>query len=50
MANERDPRYGVTDVMSMDPPDDKDRRLDAALMAELKTQNEFESPEDTEKR
>ncbi|KAF2158688.1 hypothetical protein M409DRAFT_30851 [Zasmidium cellare ATCC 36951] len=41
---------GVSAPLSTDPPTDLDIKLSEALMAELKTQNNFESPEATGKR
>ena len=49
-TQERDPRYGITDAMSLTPPDEKDIKFDSALMDELKAQNEFESAEETATR
>ena len=48
MAN--DPRLGVTNTMSNDPPTPQDLKLDETLLQELKSRNEFESPEETRKR
>ena len=45
-----DPRLGVTATMSNDPPSQQDLTLDAALLEELKSRNEFEAPEETRRR
>lgn len=41
---------GVSPPLSTDPPTELDLKLSEALMSELKAQNNFESPEATEKR
>ncbi|TKA23768.1 hypothetical protein B0A50_07050 [Salinomyces thailandicus] len=48
MATEK--QYGVTAPFSNDPPSAHDMRLNDALMAEFKAQNNFEPTSDTEKR
>lgn len=48
MAN--DPKLGVSGTMSMEPPSPKDLKLDDALLQELKSRNEFEAPEETQRR
>ncbi|KAF2480912.1 Poly(A) polymerase papa [Neohortaea acidophila] len=48
MAN--DPKLGVSGTMSMEPPSPKDIKLDDALLQELKSRNEFEAPEETQRR
>lgn len=50
MAQERDPRYGITDAVSMNPPDEQDKKYDDLLTEELKAQNEFEAPKEIETR
>ena len=48
MAN--DPKFGVSGVMSSEPPTQKDLKLDEALLQELKLRNEFESGDETRRR
>lgn len=43
-------QLGVSPPLSNDPPTDTDMKLNEALMQELKAQNNFESPDDTNKR
>ena len=43
-------QWGVTPPISMSAPTEKELELNDALLAELKQQDNFESPEDTEKR
>lgn len=50
MAQERDPRYGITAAVSTSPPDEQDKKYDNLLTEELKAQNEFESQEETQTR
>lgn len=50
MAQEHDLRFGLTPAVSTNPPDEKDKKYDDLLTAELKAQNEFESHEQTETR
>ena len=50
MAQERDPRYGITDAVSTNPPDEQDVKYDDLLTEELKAQNEFESAKESETR
>jgi poly(A) polymerase Pap1 len=45
-----DPRLGVTAAMSNDPPSPRDLKLDEALLQELKSRNEFEAQEETQRR
>ena len=45
-----DPRLGVTNTMSNDPPTPQDLKLDESLLQELKSRNEFEAPEETRNR
>ena len=45
-----DPRLGVTATMSNDPPTPVDLKLDETLLQELKSRNEFETPEETRNR
>ncbi len=49
MASE-DPRLGVTASLSQDPPSPQDLKLDEALLRELKSRNEFEAVEETQRR
>jgi len=44
------PKYGVTPPISEAPPSESELRLNEALIAELRSQNNFESTDDTEKR
>lgn len=48
--SENEAYKGVSPPLSTDPPSEQDLKLNEALMTELKAQNNFESPEDTEKR
>ncbi|KAL1628293.1 polynucleotide adenylyltransferase [Diplodia seriata] len=50
MAGQSARRWGVTDPISRAPPTDAELALDAALLDELRGQNTFEAPEETEKR
>ena len=45
-----DPRLGVSNTMSNEPPSQLDLKLDEALLQELKSRNEFEAPEETRRR
>ena len=45
-----DPRLGVSGMMSADPPNAKDLKLDDTLLRELKERNEFEAAEETQRR
>lgn len=45
-----DPKFGVSGVMSAEPPSQKDLKLDGELLQELKVRNEFESSEETKGR
>ena len=49
MAQNDDTR-GVSAPLSVDPPTERDLKLSADLMTELKAQNNFEAPEETQKR
>ncbi|RMY87274.1 hypothetical protein D0864_06889 [Hortaea werneckii] len=48
MATEK--QYGVTPAFSLEPPSPKDLKLNDALLAEFKAQNNFAPQSDTEKR
>ena len=50
MAAPKDPRLGVSDIMSAESPTPQDLKLDEALLQELKARNEFEAPEETKRR
>lgn len=41
---------GVTGPMSMDAPNPRDLKLNEALMEELKSQRQFETAEETQRR
>nr|OQO17338.1 hypothetical protein B0A51_13304 [Rachicladosporium sp. CCFEE 5018] len=44
------PQYGPNKALSHDPPDERDLKLNELLLAELKSQKNFESAEDGKKR
>lgn len=50
MAAPQPRRWGVTDPISRHTPTDAELVLDASLLDELRAQNTFEAPEETEKR
>lgn len=49
MAQNDDTR-GVSAPLSTDPPTERDLKLSGELIQELKAQNNFEAPEQTQKR
>lgn len=50
MAQNGDPRFGITPAVSTNPPDEQDKKYDDLLTEELKAQNEFESQEESQTR
>ena len=50
MATSSMKQWGVTPPISQSIPTEKERAANDALMAELKSQNNFESPEETKQR
>lgn len=49
-AQARDPRYGITPAVSLNPPDEQDKRYDDLLTEELKAQGEFPPAEEQNTR
>ena len=50
MASQGTKQWGVTPPISQSLPTEKELVANDALMAELKNQNNFESPEETKRR
>lgn len=50
MSNKSKPQWGVTSAISMAHPEPHELVQNEALLAELKAQNTFEKPEETEHR
>lgn len=47
---QRPATHGITGALSTQLPDEKELKLNDDLLNELKRNNNFESPEDTQKR